>query len=398
MVLLSGACTCPQSSYLYKDVCYGCDYTCLTCTSTGQHYNCLSCDSSNYRTLVSASPYNYTCPCKSGFVDIGIAKCAEICGDNMAYFDECDDGNSVDGDGCSSTCQIESNFTCSKDASLFSICYFIGNISISVVRTIKDPFSNTVYFYLELSPWIDLMTLLADPSTLASNGTFASVECTTYDGKDITSKTNLVYAVEYTSSMEDTFLRIDLKPALSGPFSIMPPTNVTFKCYPDNGFQMIVYQDSEYAIASVFHYICTVVSYLMLASAPLYIFGRLKWVGNMLFFSLQFQYLNLCILDSFTPMIEGLSWFKYLTGYNELLGIRDFDQFKYKSYLVLGYNLDFERNVNFMISFQVLAIVMYIIYSIFWRRNELFCKKFGGDPEKTFNSTKWGKFLSFFNW
>ena len=180
--------------------------------------------------------------------------------------------------------------------------------------------------------------------------------------------------------MDDTYLRINLKAPASGVFSKMPPANVTVKCVSDNGFEMIVYSDNDYTVAAGFHYACTVLGYFMLASAPLYIFGRLKWVGNMLFLSLQFQYLNIVILDRFTPMIEGLSWFKYLTGYNELNGLRSYDKFKYKSFLVLGYNLSFENNVNFMVAFQVLGIVMYIVYYIFWRKNELVCKKFGGDP------------------
>jgi hypothetical protein len=56
------------------------------------------------------------------------------------------------------------------------------------------------------------------------------------------------------------------------------------------------------------------------------------------------------------------------------------------------------QNVNFMVTFQGLGLVMYLVYYIFWRRNELVCKKYGGDPEKTFMSTRSGKFLSFFNW
>ena len=116
--------------------------------------------------------------------------------------------------------------------------------------------------------------------------------------------------------MDNTYLRINLKPSASGVFSLMPPANVTIKCVSDNGFEMIVYSDNDYAVAAGFHYASTILGYFMLASAPLYIFGRLKWVGNMLFLSLQFQYLNMIILDRFTPMIEGLSWFKYLTGYN----------------------------------------------------------------------------------
>ena len=37
----------------------------------------------------------------------------EICGDglNMGHH-ECDDGNNIDGDGCSSTCKIEQGYKC----------------------------------------------------------------------------------------------------------------------------------------------------------------------------------------------------------------------------------------------------------------------------------------------
>ena len=33
-----------------------------------------------------------------------------------------------------------------------------------------------------------------------------------------------------------------------------------------------------------------------------------------------------------------------------------------------------------MVAFQGLALLMYLLYYIFWRRNELICKKYGGDP------------------
>lgn len=39
--------------------------------------------------------------------------CVEICGDGLDYgMNECEDGNLVDGDGCSSECKIESGWTC----------------------------------------------------------------------------------------------------------------------------------------------------------------------------------------------------------------------------------------------------------------------------------------------
>jgi len=58
----TASCICPISSYLYNRVCYGCDYTCLTCTSTGQFYNCITCDSANNRTIkTTIYSNNFTC-------------------------------------------------------------------------------------------------------------------------------------------------------------------------------------------------------------------------------------------------------------------------------------------------------------------------------------------------
>lgn len=43
----------------------------------------------------------------------GIDHCIEICGDGFNYgLNPCDDGNTQDGDGCSSTCKVEEGFNC----------------------------------------------------------------------------------------------------------------------------------------------------------------------------------------------------------------------------------------------------------------------------------------------
>ena len=59
-----------------------------------------------------------TCQIESGFtcgVDLiqSISICIEICGDglDMGQY-QCDDGNKISGDGCSSTCNIESGYYC----------------------------------------------------------------------------------------------------------------------------------------------------------------------------------------------------------------------------------------------------------------------------------------------
>ena len=40
------------------------------------------------------------------------SQCSEICGDGRVFYQQCDDGNTVNGDGCSSTCKIEPHYKC----------------------------------------------------------------------------------------------------------------------------------------------------------------------------------------------------------------------------------------------------------------------------------------------
>ncbi|MCB0369342.1 MAG: DUF4215 domain-containing protein [Bdellovibrionales bacterium] len=57
--------------------------------------------------------------CAYGFhVDSVNNLCYSICGDSMIVSNEtCDDGNVFNGDGCSSTCQIEPSFFCLNEPS-----------------------------------------------------------------------------------------------------------------------------------------------------------------------------------------------------------------------------------------------------------------------------------------
>jgi cysteine-rich repeat protein len=48
-----------------------------------------------------------------GMVVGSSAECNEICGDGLNFgILECDDGNTIDGDGCSSHCKLELNWDC----------------------------------------------------------------------------------------------------------------------------------------------------------------------------------------------------------------------------------------------------------------------------------------------
>lgn len=44
----------------------------------------------------------------------GQQECVEICGDGIVINDPCDDGNVLNGDGCSEFCKIEPNWSCTN--------------------------------------------------------------------------------------------------------------------------------------------------------------------------------------------------------------------------------------------------------------------------------------------
>ena len=81
----------------------GLDTDCLTCNENDMYLKgkCVNCQTLGTDLL----PY----------FDIKGASCTEKCGKGLRFTSslQCDDGNQVDGDGCSSECKVEENFECS---------------------------------------------------------------------------------------------------------------------------------------------------------------------------------------------------------------------------------------------------------------------------------------------
>jgi cysteine-rich repeat protein len=68
----------------------------------------------------------YTC----GFQN-GISICSTFCGDaKLAGLEQCDDGNTVNGDGCSSACKIESGWSCTDVVCQRSSCSQVSSIDM----------------------------------------------------------------------------------------------------------------------------------------------------------------------------------------------------------------------------------------------------------------------------
>ena len=70
---------------------------CLPCPQ-----GCLSCESS-YKCTQCSVDFNF---------NIASDLCIEFCGDGKRYNLPCDDGNNIDGDGCSRNCEVEIGYIC----------------------------------------------------------------------------------------------------------------------------------------------------------------------------------------------------------------------------------------------------------------------------------------------
>ena len=72
-----------------------------------------------YLIYVSSSPITVTSSCPTGYsgsIAADQIKCLEVWGDSFRVgVEQCDDGNTVSSDGCSSTCKIENGWVCSNN-------------------------------------------------------------------------------------------------------------------------------------------------------------------------------------------------------------------------------------------------------------------------------------------
>lgn len=149
----------------------GCKNPCQTCTGP-LSTSCTGCIGSQFRALqnnecVCSSPHYQSsaadypkcgkvdplwCP-DYEYLDSATNECLEICGDGRLYTLECDDGNTVDGDGCSSTCKIEPNYECRGGTNeTKSACSYSGPLKFGLQKIIKDPNSNKLTLTLDIYP------------------------------------------------------------------------------------------------------------------------------------------------------------------------------------------------------------------------------------------------------
>ena len=149
--------SCSSKYYATSTQCLDCDATCATCSGPGAT-ECKTCITSYIK--FKGICQNCKDPNNEFFISIDDV-CWDKCGTGHRFttltlpglggYNSCDDGNLVNGDGCSSDCRIEKNFRCEGGSETTpDKCYSKIKPEASVMKVYKDlyqvQFTNPVKF------------------------------------------------------------------------------------------------------------------------------------------------------------------------------------------------------------------------------------------------------------
>ncbi len=88
-----------------------------------------------------------------------ITYCSTQCGDGLKrLFEECDDGNQVNGDGCSSNCTVEKAWTCSFEFTHTCCTLQNSEIYLSIQKIVKVPSQNKITLQFQIQPSLPSLT------------------------------------------------------------------------------------------------------------------------------------------------------------------------------------------------------------------------------------------------
>ena len=145
----SACVTCVSGYFISGSACNDCSSAMTNCLTCPNATACSSCQlgfivnaTTNLCSVVPCYDLNcLSCPasmavcvsCVQGYQPASDGSCQTVCGDFVVKGNEvCDDGNLIDRDGCSSSCNVDSDFSCEPDPinATGSACFFTGQVSV----------------------------------------------------------------------------------------------------------------------------------------------------------------------------------------------------------------------------------------------------------------------------
>jgi cysteine-rich repeat protein len=254
--------------------------------------------------------------CTGYYYNTNINDCSEICGDGLVYVLPCDDGNVADGDGCSSTCQIETDYAClNGTTTTASVCCFNGTITVTVSSAIKDPNSNSLSISYSVSPIQPVLVLLNNSNNflpyISISNPAATVTAATYDPS--TGTVNV--QVSYNQSIQGQPMGLIFNPPSVPSASLMPTVANSWTVSPTNHLSAAFYPDSTYAQVRKIQPYSSAVLGVYLSLSMITFFFR-KFIGLELATLIQIGYLSLVMNNQLPAYLQSVSAWQYVFGYN----------------------------------------------------------------------------------
>lgn len=80
---------------------------------------------------------------------------SQTCGDGSFYAATqfCNDANLINGDGCNSNCQIQTNYSCVNTVGSISDCRISVSVNLTYVGVIRDTSANSATIYFTILPY-----------------------------------------------------------------------------------------------------------------------------------------------------------------------------------------------------------------------------------------------------
>ena len=192
-------CTCSTTSVIsgYCNSVLGCtNISAINGTQT-----CINCNTTALLELTST----FGCACIIGTNTMADKSCQPNCGDGYVLKVEgCDDGNTVNGDGCSS-CTVDQDWVCVGKLSQGSTCKINSTVKLSYMGAIRETSSNRGIFYFSLKPVFSKSTAINYSSLLSTTLSYARIEVEFSQDQQL-----LIAKVDYLDEIENTQQKFQL--------------------------------------------------------------------------------------------------------------------------------------------------------------------------------------------
>lgn len=255
----------------------------------------------------------------------------------------------VSGDGCSSSCQIESGFSCYTQVvnatSSYSWCFWTSTVSFELVWTRKFEGNNSLKFMFKLDQqigeWanVDFRAVLSlnqlDKNTKIPTGKISQMVEQYWAGY-LQDRNRFWVILDYTGcDMEQQLLSFELAPYAHHAYkTFTPPNNIEYNPAPitttvtvqaNNNQNANLYSPYTYSLYSL----SIVVTYIVVGMAAVALLASLVFrkgfiIALEMIVVMQITYFSLASLDSINPVFSGLLPLRYLAGILTFDGVEEY--------------------------------------------------------------------------